>query len=275
MISLVTNVTSLNAQRNLNINNAFQSKTIGELTSGYRINSSGDDAAGLAIANSYRNNVAQLTQGVANANNATSQLQIIDGGLSNISTILDRLQTLASEAASGNPSSTTLATLDQEYQGLLSEVDRQANNIGLGAGNAANIVTLSVYIGGGITATDSTVNVDLHTASVGTTGLGITGGSLLTATGIAAALTAVSAAVTALGTAQGAVGAGENTLNYATNLANSQISSYSAAESQIRDADVAAQAANLTKAQVLVQTSVAALAQANSSPQAILKLLQG
>jgi flagellin len=272
MISLQTNVTSLMAQDNLNTNNKFQSKTIGELTSGYRINSSGDDAAGLAIANSYRNSVAQLTQGVANANNATSQLQIIDGGLSNISTILDRLQTLATEASSGAPSTTTLATLNQEFTGLISEIDRQANNIGLASsGGTANAVSMSIYIGGG-SGTNASVSVDLSTAQVDTTGLSLTGLSL--ATGAAAALTAVSAAVAALGTAQGTVGAAENTLNYATNLANSQISSYSAAEAQIRDADVAAQAANLTKAQVLVQTSVAALAQANSAPQSILKLLQ-
>jgi flagellin len=90
-----------------------------------------------------------------------------------------------------------------------------------------------------------------------------------------AAITAIDNAISALGLVQGSVGAGENKLQYATNLAQSQITSYSAAESQIKDADVAAQAANLTKAQVLVQTSVAALAQANSAPQAILKLLQG
>jgi flagellin len=101
MISLQTNVDSLNAQRNLGVDNKFQSKTIQQLTSGYRINSSGDDAAGLAIANGLRSSVAELTQGVANANDGVSQLQIVDGGLSNISTILDRLKTLATQSASG------------------------------------------------------------------------------------------------------------------------------------------------------------------------------
>jgi flagellin len=89
------------AQQNLNTDNAFQSKTIEQLTSGYRINSSGDDAAGLAIANGYQASISELTQGVANANDGTSQLQIIDGGLSNISTILDRMKTLATQSASG------------------------------------------------------------------------------------------------------------------------------------------------------------------------------
>ncbi|HEX4166282.1 MAG TPA: flagellin, partial [Bryobacteraceae bacterium] len=101
MISLQTNVDSLVAQNNLNNNSALQSKTIQQLTSGYRINSSADDAAGLAIANGYNANIAELTQGVNNANNGVSQLQIVDGGLSNISTILDRMKTLATESASG------------------------------------------------------------------------------------------------------------------------------------------------------------------------------
>jgi len=100
MISIQTNIDSLDAQQNLNIDDNFQSKTIQQLTSGYRINSSGDDAAGLAIANGYRSSVAELNQGVLNANDGISQLQIVDGGLNNISTILDRLKTLATESAS-------------------------------------------------------------------------------------------------------------------------------------------------------------------------------
>jgi flagellin len=133
MISLQTNVDSLNAQRNLNIDNTFQSKTIQQLTSGYRINSSGDDAAGLAVANGYSSTVAELTQGVNNANDGTSQLQIVDGGLSNISTILNRLKTLATESASSTFTGDR-STLNQEYQSLLTEITRQATNINLNNG---------------------------------------------------------------------------------------------------------------------------------------------
>ena len=97
--SFQTNVTSLIAQENLRVNSQFQSQTITRLTSGYRINSSADDAAGLAVANGLRSDTAELTQGVQNANNGTSILQIIDGGLSNISNIMDRLNTLATESA--------------------------------------------------------------------------------------------------------------------------------------------------------------------------------
>ena len=160
MISLQTNVTSLMAQQNLNTDNSFQSKTIQELTSGYRINSSGDDAAGLAIANTYRSSVSELTQGVSNANDGTSQLQIIDGGLSNISTILDRMKTLATQSASGTFTGSR-ATLNQEYSGLITEVNRQAANINLNAGGTFN-TNLSVYIGGaGTTQSNASVNIDL------------------------------------------------------------------------------------------------------------------
>ncbi|HSU59477.1 MAG TPA: flagellin, partial [Bryobacteraceae bacterium] len=133
MISFQTNVDSMNAQNNLSVNNQLQSNTIQQLTSGFRINKSGDDAAGLAIANGYRDNVAELTQGVSNANDGISQLQIIDGGLSNISTILDRMKTLATQSASGTFTGSR-ATLDQEYQQLMSEITRQATNINLNSG---------------------------------------------------------------------------------------------------------------------------------------------
>ena len=128
--SFQTNVTSLLAQENLRVNSQFQSQTITRLTSGYRINSSADDAAGLAVANGLRSDTAELTQGVQNANNGVSILQIIDGGLNNISNILDRLKTLATESASSTFSGDR-ATLNNEYQSLLTEITRQASNIGL------------------------------------------------------------------------------------------------------------------------------------------------
>ena len=107
---------------------------------------------GLAVANGYRNNVAQLTQGVINGNNGVSALQIIDGGLSNISTMLDRMQTLATESASTTFTGDR-ATLDTEYQTLIGEINREASNIGLSTTNAANADQPGVYIGGGQSAT--------------------------------------------------------------------------------------------------------------------------
>src|ERR1700733_13048026 len=148
MISIQTNVASMIAQENLQTNTNFQNNTIEQLTSGYRINNSGDDAAGLAVANQYRSQTAELTQGVLNANDGISTLQIIDGGLSNISQMLDRLNTLATESASQTFTGDR-QTLNNEYQATLSEIDRQANNVGLGNTNTSNITNLGVYIGSG------------------------------------------------------------------------------------------------------------------------------
>jgi len=277
-LSFQTNVTALTAETNLQVNSNFQSQTITRLTSGFRINSSGDDAAGLAVANSLRSTVAELTQGVRNANDAASVLQTIDGGLNNISNILDQLKSLATQSASGTFAGNR-ATLNQEFTTLLGEIDRQAANIGLGTGTGTSAqynANLTIYIGGGSTAANAQVSVDLSGSGnvVNSGGLGIGLDKIDT---IAHALTAIAdigTAVTNLGLTQGRVGTGENDLNYSISLAQSQITNDSAAESRIRDADVASEAANLTKSQVLEQSSVAALAQANSAPQALLKLLQ-
>ena len=293
-ISLQTNVTSLFAQQQLNQNSNFESNTIQQLTSGYRINQAGDDAAGLAVANQLQANITELQQGVINAANGTSTLQIIDGGLSNISSLLDRLQTLATESASGTFQGSR-TTLNNEFTSVLGEITRQAGNIGLASGGTTsnsgtigssqyNTTALAVFIGGGDTgtATDNQIGIDLTNGGTGgvtvtgvdSAGLGLSAAAVDTAANATTALGLVQAAISSLGSVQGAVGAGENLLNYATSLANSQITNLTASESSIKDANVAAEASNLAKAQTLQQSSIAALAQANSMPQAILKLLQ-
>src|SRR5215207_3704845 len=129
-LSIQTNVNSLLAQDNLRVTSEFQGRTISRLTSGYRINSSGDDAAGLGVANKFRSDTAELQQGVRNANDGISTLQIIDGGLNNVSKMLDRLKTLATQSASSTFTGDR-TTVNNEYQALLSEIDRQAANVGL------------------------------------------------------------------------------------------------------------------------------------------------
>ncbi len=277
-ISFQTNITSLVAQQNLQVNTNSLDAAITELTSGFRINKSGDDAAGLAVANGFRSNIAVLQQGVRNANDGTAILQTIDGGLNNISNILDQLQTLAAQSASGTFSGDR-NTLNNEFQTLLGEINRQAANIGLasGGGTAGQYnASFSVYIGGGDTQADSQVTVNLSGSGniIDSSGLGISTDKVDTAANAQTAITHITSAVQALGLVQGAVGDGENDLTYAIGLANSQISDESAAESNIRDANVAQAAANLTRNQVLQQSSVAALAQANAEPQALLKLFQ-
>jgi flagellin len=272
-LSFQTNITSLDAQQNLQVNTNALDNAIEQLTSGYRINKSGDDAAGLAVANGFRSNITEIQQGVRNANDGSAILQTIDGGLNNISNILDQLQQLATQSASGTFSGNR-ATLNQEFQTLLGEITRQAGNIGLASGGQYN-AQLEVYIGGGNTQANSQVTIDLSGSGniVDATGLGLASGAVDTIAHAVTTIGEITTAVQQLGLVQGAVGDGENDLTYAIGLANSQITNESAAESNIRDANVAQEAAALTQSQVLQQSSVAALAQANAEPQALLKLL--
>jgi flagellin len=178
--SIQTNVNSLIAQENLRVNSNFQSQTIQRLTSGYRINSSGDDAAGLAIANKFRSDTSELMQGVRNANDGVSTLQIIDGGMNNVSKMLDRLRTLATQSASDTFTGDR-GVLNSEFQSLLTEIDRQAQSIGLDT-NGQFAKSLSVFVGGGkaagtgaLSTSNGTISVDLSKSSVDTRSLGLKG----------------------------------------------------------------------------------------------------
>jgi flagellin len=181
--SINTNIPSLQAQEYLRGTTDFQGKTINRVTSGLRIVNAGDDAAGLAIANGFRSDQAVLSQGIRNANDGLATLQTIDGGISNISKLLDRARTLASQSASGTFSGDR-SVLDAEFQSVLDEIDRQAQSVGLNVGGkfASN---LAVFIGGGRTSTGATtgaaaitngsVSVDLSNSTVDTKSLGLMG----------------------------------------------------------------------------------------------------
>jgi flagellin len=177
--SINSNITSLQAREYLRSNSEFQSKTISRVTSGLRITTSGDDAAGLAIANGFRSDISVISQGIRNANDGLSQLQIVDGGLNNISKLIDRARTLATQSATGTFSGSR-AVLNSEFQSVLTEIDRQAQTIGLNIGGSLN-KNLSVFIGGGSGATNAakisngSIAVDLSTSAVDTRSLGLSG----------------------------------------------------------------------------------------------------
>ena len=172
--SISTNVNSLKTQENYRVNSEFQSGVIARLSSGYRIGKAGDDPAGLSIANAFRAGSAQLTQGVRNLNDGISRLQIVDGGMSNISQILDRLKTLATQSASDTFSGDR-NTLNSEFQTLLAEVDRQAQSIGLDT-NGLYAKNLPVFVGGaGSDGSGGTINIDLSASAVDSRALGLGG----------------------------------------------------------------------------------------------------
>ncbi len=180
--SINTNVASLAAQNYLRASSDFQGKTINHVTSGLRIIQSGDDAAGLAIANGFRSDESVLTQGIRNANDGLSQLQIADGGLNNISQLIDRARTLATQSASGTFTGDR-GVLNSEFQNVVGEINRQAQAIGLNQGGTF-AKSLSVFIGGGkgASATDSagaiqngSVGIDLSASTVDAKSLGLQG----------------------------------------------------------------------------------------------------
>jgi flagellin len=262
--SVVSNVSAVNAQANLTTTNIGLQKALERMSSGYRINRSGDDAAGLVVANGYRSDVAVLTQGVRNAGDGLSTLQIEDGALNNIAMLLDRMSTLATQSASAS-SAVDRTVLDSEFQDVIAEIDREASVAGLDVAQAFSVFVsndgANGVISGSIGAADATT-------------LGVGALAVATAAGAATAVSTIKTAIGTLGAAQATVGTLQNRLQFAMTLAQSQIVNTKAAESRIRDANIAEESANLTRYSILTQSGIAALAQANSSTGAVLALLR-
>jgi flagellin len=264
--SVVSNIAAANAQANLTATNIGLNKALNRLSSGFRINMSGDDAAGLAVANSYRSNVAVLNQGIRNANDGLSTLQIKDGALNNISNLLDRLSTLSTQAASSSFTGDR-TKLDSEFQDVLSEIDRESSVAGLNTAQG-----FSVFVSND--GTNGKVGGTIAKVDTSSTGLNVTGLDVTSTANAATAVARVATAVGLLGAAQSTVGTLENRLSFAISLAQSQSVNNKAAESRIRDANVAEESANMTRYNILTQSGIAALAQANQSSSSVLSLLR-
>lgn len=261
--SVVSNISAANAQANLNTTNLGLQKTLTRLSSGFRINMAGDDAAGLAVANSYRSTVSVLNQGMRNANDGLSTLQIKNGALDNISTLLDRMSTLATQSASAGFTGNR-ATLQAEFADVISEIGREVTVAGLGASQG-----FSVFVSSGASGT-----VGGTIGAADTTTLGIATLDISTASGASTAVSSVATAVTTIGNVVGNVGSLQNRLQYAIGLAQNQSVNTRAAESRIRDANMAEESANLTRYNILTQSGIAALAQANQQSSSVLSLLR-
>jgi flagellin len=281
--SILNNIAALNAQNQLNINNGNLSRTFLRLSSGKRINSGADDAAGLQIADSLRANVRALDQAVRNATDGISLAQIADGALEEISNILTRAVTLAEESATETTDSVGRVSLNREYEHIQGEIARiveQTNFNGVALFTTAGI-NGSVAIFVGDTTSASSISVTLNTiTTVGSTvtNLGnqnLSGVDLTTATGAASALTTIKNALSSVSSNRAEVGAGINRLQAAISVLQNQSQNTQAADSTIRDANIAQEVSNLTKYQILAQSGLAALAQANTNSQIVLSLLRG
>ena len=272
--SVVTNLPSINAQMQLDMTSSGLQRTLARLSSGLRINSAGDDAAGLAVANRHKLDNTGLTVGIRSANDAISKLQIEDGAQNNIGSLLDRALTLATQAASDTFTGSR-ATLDAEFASVMSEITRNAKAAGLETGNA-NLNARSVFVGNTQTNTTAAVSFVTFalTTAVDAEGLGISSQNITTQANSATAITAIQTAIGTLGTVQGRTGAAMNRLQFAIAQAQTMSVSVRASESRIRDANIAEEAASLTKFNILTQSGLSALSQANQSSQAVLSLLR-
>ena len=265
--SVVSNVAAANAQANMLVSNIGLQQTLARLSSGYRINNSGDDSAGLAVANTYRNDLANINQGIRNANDGLSKLQIKDGALSNISTLLDRLTTLATQAASA-AGGVDISKISSEYNTVIAEIDREAAV----AGMTAATTNFSVFVSTETVTSNGQVSGTL--VGVEVADLGITQTAFTTVASAQTALAQVESALSILAGVQNTVGTLQNRLQFAISLSQAQSVNTKAAESRIRDANIAEESAQLTKYNILTQSGVAALAQANQATSAVLGLLR-
>ena len=267
-----TNIASLNAQRNLNSSQLQLAQSMQRLSSGLRINSAADDAAGLAISQNMQANIRSMNQAVRNANDGISMVQTAEGALGETSNILLRMRELATQSASGTVNDTQRANIQVEFGALQSEITRIANVTNFNGTSLLNgALTMTLQIGAGNTQND---RIDVGTAAgADATALGVNAASVTTSVNAQNALDAIDAAISSVSTLRGSLGAVQNRLQSTINNLQVAVENTSAANSRIVDVDVAAETANMTRAQILTQAGVSVLAQANQNPQLALKLL--
>jgi flagellin len=271
-----TNIASLNTQRNLSASQAGLNTSIQRLSSGLRVNSAKDDAAGLAIATRMDSQVRGLNVAIRNANDAISFSQTAEGGLSKITDSLQRMRELAVQSKNGSNTAADRANLDTEYQELAKEVLRVAGNTNFNGVNALNGVARDFQVGAGNAAGD-TISITGTAIATNANVAAATGAAagVATTTEASDAIDDIDLALTDINTERATFGAAQN--RFEAVISNLQIASenQSAAKSRIMDADFAAETANLTRGQILQQAGTAMLAQANSAPNGVLALLRG
>ncbi|MDJ0624007.1 MAG: flagellin domain-containing protein [Desulfocapsaceae bacterium] len=277
-LTINTNIASLNAQRNLGTSQADLNRSMQRLSSGLRINSAKDDAAGLAISDRMTAQIRGLNQAVRNANDGISLAQTAEGALQETTNILQRMRELAVQSANDTNTDADRASLDAEYAQLISEIDRIAETTSFngkvllsgGFSGAGNEAVFQVGANAG-----QTISVNIAAADTATLG----SGTNISATGVSSraaagsAISLVDAAIGQIDTIRGDLGAVQN--RFESTIANlSNVSeNLSAARSRILDADIAQETSNMTKQNILQQAGVSILAQANQAPQLALSLL--
>jgi flagellin len=289
-----TNVAALNAYNNLAANQAAQANAFERLSSGLRINKAADDASGLSISQGLSSQINGLTQAVSNAQDGINVAQIADGALGTTQNILQRMRTLVVQAGNaGSQDQSSLKAIQSEVGALNTQLNNIAGQTKFGATNLLNgsyNSNFQVGANGGDTIALDLSGADVRSATLGSAGtklnaLTIATAAFSTATPVAYTnngagsntvtdLAAIDAAISTVSTARSGIGAVQNQLNYTVSNLQTAITNVTASRSNLTDADLASEVTKMTQSQILTQAATSVLAQANSAPQAILKLLQ-
>ena len=268
-----TNVPSLLAQQNLEFSSLRLKINVQRLSSGYRINSAADDAAGLARADQLKAQSRGIQAALRNSNDGVSTLEIADKSSEKITELLVRMNELAASAAQGTLDDTTRGYYSDEWNALVLEIDRITATTEFGGSKLLNgtVSTINIQIGFRDTVNDR-LTIALANLTAGS--LGVAAGDLVSQGSAQAAITLIDTALVAVNDARASFGAQTTRLNMTVANLSVTFTNFQAAESRIRDADFAIETAEFTKNQILIQSGVSVLAQANSLPQAALALLR-
>jgi flagellin len=274
-LSVYNNVEAQNAHRLLSNTGTQLNKSMERLSSGLRINRAADDAAGLAVSEGMRSQIRGMNVASRNAQDGVSMVQVADGALGNVGDMLQRVRDLAVQASNGTLTDAQRKNLDTEVQQVLTEIGKtgtatEFNGLKILAGSvatAASAVTLQV-------GANASQNIAFTMCTVSTSDLGISGLAVSTAASASAAIASIDAAISTVTTRRANFGAIQNRLEQTINRLGMTSENLQAAESRIRDADMASEMIEFTKNQILQQSGMAMLAQANQSPQSVLSLLR-
>ena len=267
-LSLLNNVTSLETENQLNQTDASLQNTLLQLSSGSRLNSGASDPAGLSISNSLTADVAMLNQASNNANTGVGLLQTADGSLSQVTNLLDRAVTIATEAANGGLTTSQASALDNEFTSIKAEIDRIGSQTTFNGSSVFTNSTTSIFLG----STSNSIGVTIGALS--SAGLSLSSDSLTSTTNAAQALTDINTAISTVAQDRGTLGATLNRLTDAQNVISNQVTNLTSANNLIESANIPQDVSQESQLSVLEQTGISALSQANQSTQNILRLFQ-
>jgi len=281
-LKIFTNMSSLNSQRAMQINNARLGSSLERIASGIRLQRSSDDIAAMSVSNALHGDAVALRQGAKNLADGFSLINTADGAISEQASILIRLREITSQAATGTIGDTERATVNMEFTALRTEFDRIAatsefNGRKLLDGSLSSGSSDATVIQLGLDSSDNNrfnLNTEINLSATTSSNLGFGTNSIITETAALTAMSSLTEAIEKLSAIRGRIGAVQERLQYAKDHLNSTVENLNGAISTMRDADFAEEFAGLTRNQILVQGAAAMIGQANLIPQSVLTLLQ-